>query len=348
MLYSKVQRCWKLADFGSSSTATSKELLTTKHGRGTGGYRAPEVLEHLKCNNRADMFALGCIIYECVIGEKLFATDGSVFAYVAKKDEFFTERWPDALPDTPLHALGKLTAALIDLDPTKRPGALTVKTLLDKIRRGEYGEIPAVAPLPTDSGTLDTPLPMRPQVQPRFQQASKRKRENTWTYPGEIPFRLTPPLRSSSSNPKRRPPEPSRYVRPSDPQDQLPALAMAGDSEGFWEPLFGDPAYPANQQSLEGVNSDGLPPFPFPYDPDIPADRLPSVKELLKTRQGDSYSKVMPDDRNPLEEKPPSSQSFASRSIRKDNNKYGLKARRKCFACRLNGRKVNSDDCIPS
>jgi len=209
------------------------------------------------------MFALGCIIYGCVIGEKLFATDGSVFAYVAKKDEFFIERWPDALPGTPLHTLGKLTAALIDLDPTKRPSALTVKTMLDQIRRGEYGEIPEEAPLPTDSGTRETPLAMRPQVQPRFQQASKRKRENTWPDPWDHP--LSPPPPSSSSNPKRRAPEPPRYVRSSDTQDQLQALAMAGDSVGDWNRLLGDPAYAANQQSVEGVDSYGLPPSPhFP------------------------------------------------------------------------------------
>ena len=64
------------SDFGSASKATSKRLNTTYKARGTESYRAPEVLENNRFNNPADIFALGCIIYEILTGRKPFpATD---------------------------------------------------------------------------------------------------------------------------------------------------------------------------------------------------------------------------------------------------------------------------------
>lgn len=44
VLYSEQYKCWKIADFGTASTATSKRLNTTRYARGTAGYRAPEIL----------------------------------------------------------------------------------------------------------------------------------------------------------------------------------------------------------------------------------------------------------------------------------------------------------------
>jgi len=127
------------------------------------------------------MFALGCIIYECVRGEKLFAMDGTVFAYAARKDEFFTERWPESPPDTPLYELGKLTKELIGMYPAQRPAAVVVKRRVDQIYRGAYREIAEESTI----GSLPTPEPLqfhqptKPKIQPLFQQASKRKRESS-------------------------------------------------------------------------------------------------------------------------------------------------------------------------
>src|SRR5437667_3367776 len=45
VLYSEKSRCWKIADFGTASRATSKRLNTTRYSRGTAGYRAPEILD---------------------------------------------------------------------------------------------------------------------------------------------------------------------------------------------------------------------------------------------------------------------------------------------------------------
>ena len=135
--------CWKLADFGSASVATSKQLNTTQLGRGTEGYRAPELLSPKgKCNNKADIFALGCVIYEIVTGDKLFENEWAILDYARTKDDsFLAGRWPKSPSDTPLHALGKLIQVLIDVTPAKRLGAKSAQTWIEKIRRGAYHEI---------------------------------------------------------------------------------------------------------------------------------------------------------------------------------------------------------------
>jgi len=182
VLYSLVHNCWKLADFGCASAGTSERLNTTILGRGTNGYRAPEVLNDPgKCNTKADMFALGCIIYETVTGEKLFTSDFAIVDYARSKDESVLERWPESRPDTPLHALRNLTKELIDFNHVKRPGALMVQRRIEQIRRHAYHEIreeTTVSHLPTLE-PLQIHQPMKLQIQPLFWQASKRKRESS-------------------------------------------------------------------------------------------------------------------------------------------------------------------------
>ena len=141
MVYSDVHHCWKLINFGFASLATSKEFIT-KISYSGAGYRAPEILTTVQCNNEADIFALGCIIYEIVTGDTLFPNQWAIMEYAQQEDKSFpTDRWPQSPPDTPLHALEKLTEALIDLEPAKRPDALMVKTRFDEIYSGALQEI---------------------------------------------------------------------------------------------------------------------------------------------------------------------------------------------------------------
>jgi serine/threonine protein kinase len=86
VLFSESRKCWKITDFGTASEATSKHMNTTRYARGTASYRAPEVIaEDSRFNNRADIWALGCIIYEMSTGVRLFRDDYSVLQYSATK-----------------------------------------------------------------------------------------------------------------------------------------------------------------------------------------------------------------------------------------------------------------------
>jgi serine/threonine protein kinase len=123
VLFSEQYRCWKLADFGSASQASSKRLNTTHLSRGTESYRAPEVVKDGRFNNRSDIFALGCIIFEIITGQKLFPTDWAVLQYALEARSIFPDRWPTAAPGSRLYMLGKLASTLLEIDPTLRPGA---------------------------------------------------------------------------------------------------------------------------------------------------------------------------------------------------------------------------------
>src|SRR5438105_8415469 len=83
VLYSFRNQLWKIADFGTTSEATSKQFCTTPYSRGTSSYRAPEILDQQnpKYNNKADIWALGCIIYEVFTGARAFSSDLAVFTY---------------------------------------------------------------------------------------------------------------------------------------------------------------------------------------------------------------------------------------------------------------------------
>jgi len=74
VLYSDSERCWKIADFGACAEGSSNALYVTSNGRGTSGYRAPELLRNqYTYNNKADIWGLGCILYELFSGTKLFS-----------------------------------------------------------------------------------------------------------------------------------------------------------------------------------------------------------------------------------------------------------------------------------
>jgi len=129
VLYSDKHQCWKLADFGTASNATSKRLNTTRYSRGTAGYRAPEIMDMAapKFDNKADIFAFGCIIYELVTGQKLFLDDFAISNYAASGILGSTITWPHRTEDSIIISLEKLLASLLELDPLKRPNAYKIR-----------------------------------------------------------------------------------------------------------------------------------------------------------------------------------------------------------------------------
>jgi len=81
-LYSLESKTWKIADFGLTTEATSHRLVTSRYGRGKPGYRAPELVsERSGYNKKTDMWALGCIIGELIMGQKPFPGDYAVIEY---------------------------------------------------------------------------------------------------------------------------------------------------------------------------------------------------------------------------------------------------------------------------
>lgn len=125
VLYSEKDRKWKVTDFGLTMAATSKKLRTTQYARGTGGYRAPELVrDDPRYNQKADIFAAGCILFE-------LATRGKKKAF---NDDFAVREYaisPSPELDIPLDAIkipwreevSKVILDTLSIDPLRRPPA---------------------------------------------------------------------------------------------------------------------------------------------------------------------------------------------------------------------------------
>ena len=110
----------KVLDFGMAKMASSDDAKATKltmHGAvyGTPAYMAPEQAAGNDVDHRADLYALGLMLYEMVKGGPPFTAD-HVMALLVKQ---MTEQ-PPALPNTVPRQLSKLIMKLLEKDPDAR------------------------------------------------------------------------------------------------------------------------------------------------------------------------------------------------------------------------------------
>ncbi len=62
----------KVTDFGIAKIDTGATLTRTGYLLGTPNYMSPEQARGEELDGRADLFSLGCILYECLVGVKAF------------------------------------------------------------------------------------------------------------------------------------------------------------------------------------------------------------------------------------------------------------------------------------
>src|SRR6188508_1713658 len=67
-----------LTDFGVAKQSTAPDLTRTGIFVGTIEYAAPEQIEGLTLDRRTDVYALGCVFYECLAGRPPFERDAEV------------------------------------------------------------------------------------------------------------------------------------------------------------------------------------------------------------------------------------------------------------------------------
>jgi len=121
VLYSDSSKVWKIADFGISAEVTSKRMNVTRYSRGTVPYRAPEMLTpNAFYNNRVDIWALGCIVYEAFTGLHAFESDIDVFRYYVHR---VLKLKFEKLPPFLRLILQKPIEAMLSLDANSRPSA---------------------------------------------------------------------------------------------------------------------------------------------------------------------------------------------------------------------------------
>jgi tRNA A-37 threonylcarbamoyl transferase component Bud32/tetratricopeptide (TPR) repeat protein len=117
---------------------------------GTPGYMAPEQARgHEDIDARADVFALGCVLYECLVGKPAFASD-NLLALLGKV--LFEEALPlGSRGDFP-PVVGDLVARMMAKDPSQRPvDAAAVVAELTELE-AQYKGAPESGLRATDSG----------------------------------------------------------------------------------------------------------------------------------------------------------------------------------------------------
>jgi len=87
-----------LSDFGVAKHTTSRVLTKTGLFVGTVDYAAPEQIEGKPLDGRADLYALGCVLYECLTGARAYDRDSEValmYAHLLEQPPAVTEKRPD-------------------------------------------------------------------------------------------------------------------------------------------------------------------------------------------------------------------------------------------------------------
>jgi serine/threonine-protein kinase len=107
-----------LTDFGVAKQTTARGLTSTGHFLGTVEYAAPEQIEGGPVDARTDVYALGCVLYECLTGSPPFehGTEHAVLhAHLVEPPPSVTRSRPD-LP----HAFDGVVATAMAKAPDDR------------------------------------------------------------------------------------------------------------------------------------------------------------------------------------------------------------------------------------
>jgi Protein kinase domain len=107
-----------LTDFGITKLLDAETLTTTDAFVGTADYCAPEVIRGEQVDGRADVYSLGCVLFECLTGARPFAresTVASLYAHLEEEPPTVRELRPE-LPE----ALGAVVARALAKSPADR------------------------------------------------------------------------------------------------------------------------------------------------------------------------------------------------------------------------------------
>jgi serine/threonine-protein kinase len=151
-----------LVDFGIARTATATALTATGATLGTFDYMAPERLVRGVCDHRADIYALGCLLYETLTGAKPFPGEGiesQMYHHVHTPPP-----QPSALrPELPA-GLDQVVAQAMAKDPDRRyptPGALAAAARTTLTSPSTTAAPTATRPATTGPASRVGPTPVR-------------------------------------------------------------------------------------------------------------------------------------------------------------------------------------------
>jgi len=107
-----------------TSEGTSNAFQSTELARGTSGYRAPEIVSEARhvYNNKADIWAMGCILHELATGRKAFHTDVAVLEH-RLSGAAFTVTIDRSFSEFSRGAIHGRIHEMLQIEPSSRPAA---------------------------------------------------------------------------------------------------------------------------------------------------------------------------------------------------------------------------------
>ncbi|MGC5699200.1 protein kinase [Pseudomonas sp. NFXW11] len=217
-----------LSDFGIAKSLDDRTQFTQAgFAVGTPSYMSPEQARGQDIDGRADLYALGVVLYEILVGELPYNGTDALSTALAHLTE--------PLPELPLHhgRYQHILRKLLAKDPAERyPDAAALLAALDSLPAAAAADVEA---------TLIQPLPLPPLAQPQAMPQPAPQDLAGLTpvsieIPQQAPRQETP--RQPSQQPSQQPPQPppvpprSSNLPPADSahsgQRRGPVLALAG------------------------------------------------------------------------------------------------------------------------
>ena len=205
----------KIVDFGIAKRRAESggDVLTSQREvLGTPAYLSPEQLEHGLADERSDIWALGCVLYELCVGGPPFGRGGSAstVAAILRDEPVFPTHLPSGVAHVVTSCLRKSSFARIG-------SARELLALTRDVMDGVMDETAASSAL-SSRQTSVTPPPFRQSDIPP-------------TKPGSS-SRIPIPIGTSTSSNSRRPASSSISARTTTPSTQPLALAQVGRIKG--------------------------------------------------------------------------------------------------------------------
>jgi len=149
----------KITDFGVSRGMDQTTLTATGMVMGTAQYLAPELALGKQATPASDIYALGIIAYESVVGKRPFTAPNAVDIAIAQVNEPVPP-----LPDSVSQGMRDLITLLLEKNPRKRP-----HTAQDLQRVLSAMHVPDAVPAPVGPAPLarEAKRLMPPSIAPR-------------------------------------------------------------------------------------------------------------------------------------------------------------------------------------
>jgi serine/threonine protein kinase len=153
----------KILDFGLARSADDTAHLTQSGAIvGTPAYMAPEQGRAKPVDARADLFSLGCVLYELCTGERAFPGADTMAILMSLAVD--TPEAPNTIRSEVPAALSDFIMRLLEKDPAKRPGsAAEVVATLSAMERPDA--IPMATPVAPTNPWADIDLPDEPATE---------------------------------------------------------------------------------------------------------------------------------------------------------------------------------------